>query len=276
MVYGRLIAARRLRYPRYRSLQNDFAIAFARRDRHPHNTCPTTSTRQGPGRTPELTSATSTSSGATRIHRNGHDGESRRRSIRADTFRDEGLYAFRFDRDQTHVQNFEVRRAFGSTAGWWNLIAAGHTGHLVETATGVKAFAGLAPDLFAGDATVFGEFRAALFEKERSSAQAMRRMLAGRTASSRTRSPQRSFGTQNRRRHRPPQSGLDRSDSDDRPRCWDTPLQNRWCKCILVVDQVPVPYRGISNWRWLWWRDRFHNLPDADNASHPAIVVDDR
>jgi hypothetical protein len=117
MVYGRLIAAWRLRYPRYRSPQNDFAIAFARRDRHPHNTCPTTSTRQRPGRTPELTSATSTSSGATtRIHRHGHDGESRRRSIRADTFRDEGLYAFRFDLDQTRVQNFEVRCAFGSTA----------------------------------------------------------------------------------------------------------------------------------------------------------------
>jgi hypothetical protein len=38
---------------------------------------------------------------------------------------------------------------------------------------------------------------------------------------------------------------------------------------------VPVPYRGISNWRWLWWRDRFDNLPDVDNPSHPAVVVDD-
>ena len=38
---------------------------------------------------------------------------------------------------------------------------------------------------------------------------------------------------------------------------------------------MPVPYRGISNLRWLWWRDRFNNLPDANNASHPAIVVDD-
>jgi hypothetical protein len=66
------------------------------------------------------------------------------------------------------------------------------------------------------------------------------------------------------------------SNSDKKTRRWDARLRNRSCKCILVVDQAPVPYRGISNRCWLWWRDRFHNLPDADNASHPAIVVDDR
>jgi hypothetical protein len=38
---------------------------------------------------------------------------------------------------------------------------------VVETATGVKAFAGPAPDLFAGDAMALGEFRTALFEKGR-------------------------------------------------------------------------------------------------------------
>jgi hypothetical protein len=37
---------------------------------------------------------------------------------------------------------------------------------VVETATAVKAFAGPAPDLFAGDMAL-GEFRTALFEKER-------------------------------------------------------------------------------------------------------------
>jgi Domain of unknown function (DUF4331) len=110
-----------------------------------------------------------------------------------DTFRDEGLYAFRFDlngdvreelsfkvrfgavlhadeHDGAHVQSFEVRRASGSAASMGahgDLIVAGHTGRVVETATGVKAFAGLAPDLFAGDAMALGEFRTALFEKER-------------------------------------------------------------------------------------------------------------
>jgi hypothetical protein len=93
-----------------------------------------------------------------------------------DTFRDEGLYVFRFDlngdaredislkvrfgavlhaddQDRTNAQSFEVRRASGPTASSGvdgGLIAAGHTGRVVETTTGVKAFAGLAPDLFAG------------------------------------------------------------------------------------------------------------------------------
>jgi hypothetical protein len=71
--------------------------------------------------------------------------------------------------DATHVQSFEVRRASGPTASSGadgDLIVAGHTGRIVETAAGVKAFAGLGPDLFAGDAIALGEFRTALFEKE--------------------------------------------------------------------------------------------------------------
>jgi hypothetical protein len=126
-----------------------------------------------------------------------------------DTFRDEGLYAFRFDlngdareelsfkvrfgavlhadeHDGAHVQGFEVRRASGSAASFGadgDLIVAGHTGRVVETATGVKAFAGLAPDLFAGDAIALGEFRTALFEKERfdrSAFQSGKNFFAGR------------------------------------------------------------------------------------------------
>ncbi len=108
-----------------------------------------------------------------------------------DTFREEGLYAFRFDldgdareeltfkvrfgavshsdnKDHAHAQSFEVRRASGSAAASGvdgELIAAGQTGRVVEGELGVKAFAGLAPDLFAGDAKALGEFRTAFFEK---------------------------------------------------------------------------------------------------------------
>ncbi|MBV8798016.1 MAG: DUF4331 family protein [Hyphomicrobiales bacterium] len=108
-----------------------------------------------------------------------------------DTFRDEGLYAFRFDLNgdareelsftlrfsavshsdgdnHAHVQSFEVRRASGPAAASGadgELIASGQTGGVVEAGAGVKAFAGLAPDLFAGDAMALGEFRTAFFEK---------------------------------------------------------------------------------------------------------------
>jgi Domain of unknown function (DUF4331) len=108
-----------------------------------------------------------------------------------DTFREEGLYAFRFDldgdareelsfsvrfsavfhsddKDHAHAQSYEVRRASGPGAAGGaegELVAAGHTGRIVEAEGGVKAFAGLAPDLFAGDASALGEFRTAFFEK---------------------------------------------------------------------------------------------------------------
>ena len=61
-----------------------------------------------------------------------------------------------------------MRRASGPAAASGadgELIAAGHTGRVVEADGGVKAFAGLAPDLFAGDAMALGEFRTAFFEK---------------------------------------------------------------------------------------------------------------
>jgi hypothetical protein len=67
-----------------------------------------------------------------------------------------------------------------------DLIVAGHTGRVVETETGVKAFAGLAPDLFAGDAMALGEFRTALFEKERfdpSAFQSRKNFFADRNVS---------------------------------------------------------------------------------------------
>jgi Domain of unknown function (DUF4331) len=108
-----------------------------------------------------------------------------------DSFREEGLYAFRFDldadareevsfkvrfgavfhsgnEDDAHAQSFEVRRASGPTAASGadgELIAAGQTGRVVEAESGLKAFASLAPDLFAGDAAALGQFRTAFFEK---------------------------------------------------------------------------------------------------------------
>lgn len=108
-----------------------------------------------------------------------------------DTFRDEGLYAFRFDLNgdareelsfkvrfgavlhgddehHAHAQSFEMRRASGPAAASGadgELIAAGQTGRVVEAGAGVQAFAGLAPDLFAGDAMALGEFRTGFFEK---------------------------------------------------------------------------------------------------------------
>jgi hypothetical protein len=109
-----------------------------------------------------------------------------------DTFREEGLYALRFDLDEdaredvsfkvrfgepthangehSHIQPFEVFRATGAAAlrgADGTLIASGRTGEVVETESGVKAFAGLAPDLFAGDAAALGAFRNALFKEGR-------------------------------------------------------------------------------------------------------------
>ena len=110
-----------------------------------------------------------------------------------DTFRDEGLYAFRFDlnadaREEVtfkvtfgspthdegdgnrHVQAFEVRRAEGldalrGEAG--EVIASGRTGEVVTTPSGVAAFAGLAPDMFAGNAVALEAFRSAFFKEGR-------------------------------------------------------------------------------------------------------------
>ena len=110
-----------------------------------------------------------------------------------DTFRDEGLYAFRFDLDddareevtfkvkfgpvshadgdgQRHVQAFEARRATGPSAlrgEEGELIASGLTGETVTTPRGVSAFAGLSPEVFAGDAAALEAFRAAYFKEGR-------------------------------------------------------------------------------------------------------------
>src|SRR5580765_8766466 len=99
-----------------------------------------------------------------------------------DTFRDEGLYAFRFDTDRDlredvafkvqfgapthadggehrHVQTFAVRRATGADAlkgAAGELIISGNTGRVVKAGQGCLAYAGLAPDLFATDGAGFG------------------------------------------------------------------------------------------------------------------------
>lgn len=117
-----------------------------------------------------------------------------------DTLREEGLYAFRFDlngdarEDVTfkvrfgapthadgdghqHVQAFEIRRAVGQAAPRGSdgeLIIAGHTGAVVKTDTGYTAFAGLAPDLFAGDGAALEAFKTALYQHNRFDPEAFR------------------------------------------------------------------------------------------------------
>lgn len=108
-----------------------------------------------------------------------------------DTFRSEGIYAFRFDLngdareeltykvrfgDPTHaagdihghVQSFEVRRAVGADAlqgAGGDLIASGTTGQVVRAQNGVMAFAGLAPDMFSADGVALASFIDAFFTK---------------------------------------------------------------------------------------------------------------
>ena len=108
-----------------------------------------------------------------------------------DTFRDEGLYAFRFDTNRDlredvafkvqfgvpshgdggeHVQTFEVRRATGGDAlkgAAGELIISGNTGRVVKANQGCLAYAGLAPDLFATNGVGFGAFRKALWSENR-------------------------------------------------------------------------------------------------------------
>jgi hypothetical protein len=110
-----------------------------------------------------------------------------------DTFRDEGLYAFRFDTnrdlredvafkvqfgapahadrgEQRHVQTFAVRRATGADAlkgAAGEPIISGNTGGVVKADQGCQVFAGLAPDLFATNGAGFGAFRTALWNENR-------------------------------------------------------------------------------------------------------------
>src|ERR1700741_2498754 len=110
-----------------------------------------------------------------------------------DTFREEGLYAFRFDTNRDlredvafkvqfgapphadggehrHVQTFAVRRATGADAlkgAAGELIISGNTGRVLKADQGCLAYAGLAPDLFATDGVGFGAFRKALWSENR-------------------------------------------------------------------------------------------------------------
>ncbi len=108
-----------------------------------------------------------------------------------ESFREEAIYTFRFDLERrrsrgsriqsdfwrgvhagpvrAHVQTLEVRRAVGEEAikgADGAIIAAGRTGEIVTTSTGTSVFAGLAPDVFAGDAKALGDFRTALFKNK--------------------------------------------------------------------------------------------------------------
>jgi Domain of unknown function (DUF4331) len=115
-----------------------------------------------------------------------------------DTFRDEALYAFRFDLNEDakeelafkirfgkvehadgdehhHVQYFEIRRSTGVQAVSGvegKLIVSGATGAPISGDDGVKAFAGLAPDLFAGDSQALRKFRTALAQENRFATEA--------------------------------------------------------------------------------------------------------
>jgi hypothetical protein len=110
-----------------------------------------------------------------------------------ETFRDEGLYAFRFDLngdareelafkvrfgavehaagdERHHIQPFQVLRSIGPHAlkgVEGELVASSLTGASLTGEGGIKVFAGLAPDLFAGDAQALGRFRTALAKEKR-------------------------------------------------------------------------------------------------------------
>ena len=126
-----------------------------------------------------------------------------------DTFRDEGLYAFRFDtngdsvedvtfkvrfgppthggdNEHAHVQTYEVRRALGEAAlkgAEGELLLSGSTGQIAKTEEGYMAYAGLAPDLFAAP-VAFRAFRNALWQENRFAPEAFQ-------------NPQNVFGGQN-------------------------------------------------------------------------------
>jgi hypothetical protein len=114
----------------------------------------------------------------------------------SDIFHVEGLYAFRFDLnddareevtfkvrfeqprhkagdEHLHVQKFEVRRATGADAirgAVGEVLIEGETG-ATHARNGIRAYAGLAPELFAGDAFALHGFLAAFFKEHRYDAQ---------------------------------------------------------------------------------------------------------
>ena len=110
-----------------------------------------------------------------------------------ETLREEGLYAFRFDLngddieevtfkfrfgapyheagdDHVHAQSYEVLRASGEKAvrgADGDVVARGVTGQVARGADGVKAFVGLAPDLFAGDGVAITKFNTAFYAHDK-------------------------------------------------------------------------------------------------------------
>jgi hypothetical protein len=110
----------------------------------------------------------------------------------SDALHPEGLYAFRFDLngdareevtfkfrfgephhaggdDHIHAQNLQVRRATGDDAirgAAGDLLLEGETGK-VETRSGVRAYVGIAPELFAGDAFALHTFLTAFYGDHR-------------------------------------------------------------------------------------------------------------
>ena len=109
-----------------------------------------------------------------------------------DTFRDEGIYAFRFDLngdareevtfkvrfgevrhahgdEHQHVQSLQLRRATGAEAHSGvagELLLEGTSGEIVQK-SGIRLYAGLAPDLFAGDAFAILHFMATFYKENR-------------------------------------------------------------------------------------------------------------
>jgi hypothetical protein len=115
----------------------------------------------------------------------------------SDALHPEGLYAFRFDLDgdareevtfkfrfgkpqhadggeHIHVQSFQVRRATGDEAvrgDAGDLLVEGETGK-VATTSGVRAYVGIAPELFAGDASALHALLTAFYKDHRYDADA--------------------------------------------------------------------------------------------------------
>jgi Domain of unknown function (DUF4331) len=114
-----------------------------------------------------------------------------------DLLHNEGLYAFRFDlnRDSReevtfkfrfgdprhaegdehiHIQKYQVRRATGSHAvrgGEGELLLEGETGKVQEK-SGIRAYVGLAPELFAGDAVAISAFIGGVYKEKRCDSEA--------------------------------------------------------------------------------------------------------
>jgi hypothetical protein len=108
-----------------------------------------------------------------------------------DTLHIEGLYAFRFDLngdareevvfkfrfndprhldgdEHVHVQKFQVRRATAEAIGGdkGELLLEGETGK-VDSKSGIRAYVGIAPDMFAGDAFALHGFLNAFYKDQK-------------------------------------------------------------------------------------------------------------